>query len=105
VPQKLLVPLQELIEAGEVPVDAEGTRDLFIALCYAESLDERIPVLLPTCDCADNNHGYNRIKEGVSLKLFSRPAGEQPPVRQPLSPKLDWRHTITLPRQSVRAVA
>jgi hypothetical protein len=26
-------------------------------------------------------------------------------VRQPLSPRLDWLHTITLPRQSVRAVA
>jgi collagen triple helix repeat protein len=105
VPQKLLVPLQELITAGEVPVDAEGTRDLFIALCYAESLDERIPVILPACDCAGDNHGFNRIKEGVALKLFSRPAGEQSPVRQPLSPRLDWRHTIALPRQSVRALA
>ena len=105
VPQKLLVPLEELIAAGEVAVDAEGTRDLFIALCYAEALDERIPVILPTCDCGDDNHGYNRINEGVAVKLFSRPAGLQLPVRQPLSPRLDWLHTIALPRQSVRALA
>jgi DNA-binding beta-propeller fold protein YncE len=105
VSDKVLVPLLDLISAEEVTVDATGTYDLFISLCYQEVLEEKIPVILPDCDCADANQAYNRIRESYKLHLFSQPAGARPPVQPPLNARLDWLHTITLPRQSPRAVA
>ena len=81
VTEKTLIPVLDLIEQDEaaravhIDVDTLGTHpDLFISLCYKESLDkesldkesleEKIPVILPDCDCADANEAYNRIAEG-----------------------------------------
>lgn len=75
VTEKTLIPVLDLIEQDEaaravhIDVDTLGSKDLFISLCYKESLDkesleEKIPVILPDCDCADANEAYNRIAEG-----------------------------------------
>ena len=103
VTQRLLVPVLELIDPADF--DAEGDQDLFISLCYKESLEEKVPVILPDCDCAEENQAFNRVREGYELRLFGRPAGERLPVRPPLRAKLDWLHTIVLDRQSPRALA
>ncbi|MBI5960843.1 MAG: hypothetical protein HY866_19045 [Chloroflexi bacterium] len=105
VPQRLLVRVQELIEENEIDLSGEEPQDLFIALCYEEHDEEPIPVLLPTCDCAGTDQGFNRIRETVRVHLFARPSGEQLPVRPPLDPRLEWMHTLTLEEQSPRAVA
>jgi hypothetical protein len=105
VTEKLLVPVQELIDANEVEVDDGGSTDLFIGLCYQELNEEQIPVILPDCDCADGNQAYNRIREGYKLHLFSQPAGARQPVRPSMRAKLDWEHTISLSQQSPRALA
>ncbi len=103
VTEKLLVPLQELIERDEVVVD-NGNFDLFISLSYEETLDEQIPAILPRCECGDDATAYNRIREGVRVQLSSRKTGEQLPVRQPLNPRVEWTRTIALPQQSPRAL-
>ncbi|GAB4160036.1 MAG: hypothetical protein Fur0021_31530 [Candidatus Promineifilaceae bacterium] len=103
VTQRLLVPVLELIDPGDF--DVEGSQDLFISLCYKEMLEEKVPVILPDCDCAEENQAYNRVREGYELHLFGRPAGERLPVRPPLRAKLDWLHTLVLDRQSPRALA
>jgi DNA-binding beta-propeller fold protein YncE len=105
VTERLLVPVLELIEADQLGVDEEGSGDLFIGLCYAEANEEKIPVILPDCDCADGDEAYNRVREGFRLHLFAQPAGTRQPVRPSMRAKLDWEHTIALAQQSPRAVA
>ena len=103
VTQKQLVSIEDLLDPETA--DAEGTKDLFIALCYDETMEEKIPVILPDCDCADGNQAYNRIREGYKVTLFTREAGETEAARPPLRARLDWEHTITLAHRSPRAVA
>ena len=105
VTEKTLIPVLDLIEQEGIDVDEPGTKDLFISLCHQETLEEKIPVILPDCDCADVNEAYNRIAEGFAVHLFSQDAGVREGARPPLRAKLDWQHTLTLPRQSPRALA
>jgi len=105
VTSRLSVPVLELIQQMDVSVDEQGTYDLFICLEYKETLDEKIPVILPTCTCSDNAQAYNRVNEGVALRIFSQLAEQRQPVHIPLRPRLDWVTTLTLPRQSPRAIA
>lgn len=100
---KKLVSIEDLLDRETA--DATGTKDLFIALCYDETLEEKVPVILPDCDCADGNQAYNRIREGYQVSVFTRQAGETEEVRQPMRARLDWEHTITLAQRSPRAVA
>ena len=105
VPQQVLVPILAPIEQGNLVIDPNRADDLFISLCYQEKLNELIPVLLPDCACADANQAYNRVREEFRVHLFAQPAGLQPPALPPLNAKLAWRHTLTLARQSPRALA
>ncbi|MFN2286241.1 MAG: hypothetical protein ACK2UQ_17630 [Anaerolineae bacterium] len=105
VTEQTLIPVLDLIEQDEIDVDELGSKDLFVSLCYKETLEEKIPVILPDCDCADANEAYNRIAEGFEVHLFSQDAGELEGARPPLRAKLDWQHTLTLPYQSPRALA
>jgi hypothetical protein len=106
--REIILTREELVTLIAPPPVDGGTpesQDLFIAVCYMEKLEEKIPVILPDCDCADNNQAYNRIREGYRIHQFFRPAGERSPVLPPLRARLDWLHTITLLRQSPRALA
>ena len=105
VPERKLVRVLDLIAENEIDLSGEEAQDLFIALCYAETAEEPIPVLLPTCDCANGDQGYGRLRETVSVKLFARPAGQQMPARPPRDPHHEWLPTLTVLEQSPRAVA
>lgn len=105
VPERKLVRVLDLIAESEIDLSGEEAQDLFIALCYAETAEEPIPVLLPTCDCAGGEQGYGRLRETVSVKLFARPAGQQLPAYPPRDPRLEWLHTLTFEEQSPRALA
>ena len=109
VTQKVLVPILQRNQSGElapvIEINPDGNDDLFISLCYKERLDELIPVLLPDCDCADQNQAFNRVREEFRVLLTAQPAGQRPPVLPPLNAKIDWLHTLTLARQSPRALA
>lgn len=105
VPERVLVSLEALAEDPAFVEAGEEGLDLFISLCYKETPEEKIPVILPGCDCAGDEQAYNRIKEGFKVHLFGRPARSLTPVRPPLKPHLDWLHTIALARQRPAAIA
>ncbi len=105
VTEKLLVPVKDLIEENDVDADEEGSTDLFISLCYEELPEEKIPVILPDCDCADGNAAYNRVREGFRVKLFAETPGKREGVNPPLKAQLDWHHTIVLDKESPRTLA
>jgi DNA-binding beta-propeller fold protein YncE len=108
VTQKVLVPILQRNPNGQlvpvIEIDPDGNDDLFISLCYQERLNELIPVLLPDCDCADQTQAYNRVSEEFRVLLSAQPAGQRPPVLPPLNAKIEWLHTLTLARQSPRAL-
>ncbi len=105
VPEPHLVDLQTLLAQQEVVLDEEGGSDLLITLCYAEQGAEKVPVILPECDCADRTQAFNRVRETFEVRLRAAPAGAGVPVRPPARASLDWRHTLVLPEQSPRAIA
>src|SRR5690606_30391680 len=106
VPERVLLPLLDLIETEELTALLQGgPADLFLGLCYREALEEKVPVILPDCDCADADQAYNRIAEGYRVHVFTADAAALLPARPRLRARLDWRHTLALARQSPRAVA
>ena len=105
VPEPHLVDLQTLLAEQEVELDEAGGSDLLITLCYAEEGAEKVPVILPECDCADRTQAFNRVRESFDIRLRAASAGTGIPVRPPAEASLDWRHTLVLPDQSPRAVA
>jgi hypothetical protein len=107
VKEPIIVPvLQTVQDDAELSArfGEEREYDLFIALCYKEEWEEKIPVLLPDCDCDDNNQAYNRIRETSEWKIFAQRHGTQLPARLPNIAKLDWLSTIPLLNQSPRAI-
>lgn len=105
VAQRSVLDLDALIAAQELTFDATASQDLLIELCYQEVGDEKVPVILPDCDCADANDAWNRIKETWSVRLELAASGALPPARQPSGARLDWVQTLVLQQQAVRAIA
>lgn len=105
VPERTLVPVAELVETLDLAPSLDGSRDLFIALCYEEEAGESVPVILPDCECGDEGEAANRIVEGFGFHLFVERSGERVEAHAPLRAGVDWSHTITLSGQSPRAVA
>jgi hypothetical protein len=97
------IPVEELIKDSGLELD--GSRDLFIALCYTEKETEMVPVVLPDCDCGSRETAPNRIQEGFSFHLFAEESGKREMVNPPIRPKIEWEHTITLSAQRPRALA
>ena len=88
--------------------EAKKENDLFIGLCYHEKPEEKIPVILPDCDCADETQHYNRICESYHVNLFARNTqGLQ--AQGILRANLEATHTIpldlSLESHSPRAIA
>ncbi len=105
VPARTAVDIQTLIADQGLTVDPNGADDLFLSLRYKECGDERVPVILPDCGCADGDTAWNRILEGVEVVLRAAPAGMRPPVSPPSAARFDWVQTLVLQGQTVTAVA
>lgn len=105
VPARTALDIQTLIADQGLTVDPNGGDDLFVGLRYKECGDERVPVILPDCGCAEGDTAWNRILEGVEVVLHAAPAGTQPPVVPPSAARFDWVQTLVLQGQSVTAVA
>lgn len=105
VTQRTVIDVQALIAEQGLLLDSETDQDLFIRLCYEECGDERVPVILPDCSCADGDTAFNRIKESFHVSLALTRAGARPPVRPPSEARLDWVQTLVLQGQEVTATA
>lgn len=105
VPQPTVIDVLTLIAEQGLTLDPEGDQDLFIRLCHDECGDERVPVILPDCSCADGDTAWNRIRESFRVSLALTRAGERPPVRPPSEARLDWVQTLVLQGQEVTATA
>ncbi len=91
-----------LEEAG---LELDGTLDLFIAIKYDDVAAEQVPVILPDCDCADQQQAPNRIDECFEFKVIAVEQGSIAAVHTPIDARLDWLHTINLANQSPAALA
>lgn len=105
VPRRALVPVASLVEEAGLAPSLDGSRDLFISLCYREEPREEVPVILPDCECGDEGRAPNRIAEVHGFHLFAETPGERLQARPPLRADVRWSHTIPLADQSPRALA
>jgi DNA-binding beta-propeller fold protein YncE len=105
VTQRTVIDVERLIGEQGIVLDAEIDQDLFIALCYAEFGDEKVPVILADCACADTDDAWNRIKESFRVALSVTRAGGRPPVRPRSEARLDWIQTLVFQDQTVTATA
>lgn len=107
--REIVVTHNEPIHIAQLIADAglefDGNQDLFIGIRYRDQMSEMVPVILPDCDCADNEQAANRITECFEFTVFARELGSVPLVRPPAEARLDWLHTIALADQNPRAVA
>jgi hypothetical protein len=72
VKEPVVVPLLETVNNDtelSSRFDEAREYDLFISLCYKEKWEEKIPTLLPDCDCDDDTQAYNRIRESFEWKI------------------------------------
>ncbi len=90
---------------AEAGLEFDGTQDLFVAVKYIDRPAEQVPVILPDCDCSDQQQAPNRIEECFEFKVFARDPGEIELVHPPIDAKLDWLHTINLAEQRPSALA
>ncbi len=105
VTERTVIDVELLLEEQGVSLDEELSQDLFISICYEETGDEKVPLILPDCDCADNNDAWNRIREGFRIALTATRSGARPPVNPPSEARLDWLQTLVLQGQQVTALA
>lgn len=103
IPRNTPIHVAALVEQAELEFDAEAS-DVYIAVRYSETPSEMIPVILPDCDCADQQTAANRIEETFEFALL-KPEQELAPEHIPIDAKLDWLHSINLAEQTPRAIA
>ena len=86
-------------------LELDGSQDLFIAIKYDDVAAEQVPVILPDCDCSDQQQAPNRIDECFEFKLIAVEPGSVVAVHTLIDARLDWLHTINLAEQSPAALA
>ena len=99
IPRRALVPVAQLVEEAALGPSLDGTRDLFVSVCYREEPREEVPVILPDCECGDEGRAPNRIAELYGFRVFAEAAGERMEARPPLRADVRWSHTIPLADQ------
>ena len=105
VTQRTVIDVDALIADQGLVLDPGSEQDLFVRVCYDECGDERVPLILPDCACADGDTAPNRIRESFRVSLGLTRAGELPPVRPPSEARLDWIQTLVVQDQEVTATA
>lgn len=105
VAERTVLNISELIDAQGIAFEDGRDEDLYISICYDEQGNEKVPVILPDCDCADNNDAFNRIKEGWRVMLGVEPSDVRPPEQQPADARLEWLQTLVLHDQRIAATA
>ncbi|MGD9749811.1 MAG: collagen-like protein, partial [Acidimicrobiia bacterium] len=99
VPERVLIPLKELLERDQDLADAlDGTRHLRIGLRRCDTGAEPVPVILPDCGPADARR-FSRVAEGFEFVLEAvLPTDTGPPPFE-VTPALEWVHTFAFEAQ------
>ena len=105
VAERVVIDIAALIEEQGIALNPEADEDLFIAICYHECGDEKVPAILPDCGCETGNEAWNRIRESWTVSLRVERSGARPPARPAARARLDWVQTLVLQQQSVTALA
>lgn len=105
VPAQTVVDVEAEIARQGLEFSDEAEQDLFIGLCYDEAGDEKVPAILPDCDCADGNMAWNRVKEGFRVILSVVPSRSVTPLTEPAKARMDWLQTLVFQEQTVTATA
>lgn len=99
-PERRLVRIANLLEANpDLAEDLDGSKHLFVGIKRCDVGTEAMPVLLPGCEGDTGSTAFGRVAEDSEFVLIARAENDAMPIAMPVTPKLDWNHSITLGAQ------